>query len=435
MPEARHSDEWLARVDAWIRSENGPTFAEAARQYGMTKAALHSAVCRWRRRLRARGESPPDAAPQLSAPPHQGPAAKLVSPGPAPQSDADRMRAMLDGLRRELDLVRRRWSDEKRRRWDAEEQVREAEKRARVAEELADAPLVLPPIIPKGKQSKARNRGIPVVTLSDWHVEEVVDPATVNNRNRFNPAIAEERAGYLFEGIVWQFQQWAKSWDINEAVVWLGGDFISGYIHEELLESNSMSPTEGVLFAQELLSRGLIYLLEGCPFLERITLPCNWGNHGRTTQKRRISTAAKNSYEWLMYRSLEQRFEDRERLIFHVADGAHLYSEVYGERFRWTHGDDVRYWGGVGGLTIPLQKACDAWDEFEPVRRTVLGHYHQARDFEYALVNGSLIGFNPFALSIKARYEPPRQLAFLIDEEWGKKATAKIYCDPVRKAA
>ena len=38
--------------------------------------------------------------------------------------------------------------------------------------------------------------------------------------------------------------------------------------------------------------------------------------------------------------------------------------------------------------------------------------------------NGSLIGFNAYALSIKARFEPPQQAFFLIDAERKRKTGA-----------
>ena len=43
--------------------------------------------------------------------------------------------------------------------------------------------------------------------------------------------------------------------------------------------------------------------------------------------------------------------------------------------------------------------------------------------------NGSLIGYNEYALSIKAKYEPPQQAFFLIDAERGKRHSTPIWVD------
>jgi hypothetical protein len=41
-------------------------------------------------------------------------------------------------------------------------------------------------------------------------------------------------------------------------------------------------------------------------------------------------------------------------------------------------------------------------------------------------VNGSLVGYNAFALSIKAGFEPPKQAFFLIDKSVGKTVVTPI---------
>jgi hypothetical protein len=44
-----------------------------------------------------------------------------------------------------------------------------------------------------------------------------------------------------------------KGIKIDTLVFAILGDMISGYIHDELVESNHLSPTQAVLFAQNLL--------------------------------------------------------------------------------------------------------------------------------------------------------------------------------------
>jgi hypothetical protein len=293
--------------------------------------------------------------------------------------------------------------------------------------ELSSAPATPALVIPRQTKSKARAVGVPVMMWSDWHVEEVVDPDTVNGRNEYNPAISLQRSRHLAEGCAWMIQQ-LGGWDIERGVVWLGGDLITGYIHDELIEANAKSPTQAVLQAQQQITEALIYVLDNS-CLERIDVVCSFGNHGRTTQRRRVQTAAANSYEWLMYHVLAQRFDGDDRFNFIIADGAQVYTEVLGKTIRWHHGDDVRYQGGVGGISIPMRKAATAWDTFMPADITVVGHWHQFKDFGDVVVNGSLIGYNAFALSIKARYEVPRQGFFLIDNDHGKRLVTPIHVD------
>lgn len=437
MSYERYTPEDVERLLATLRRHR--TVADAEREMGWRRGRLRAV-------LLERGLGDPSSyllprvplaesygQPRGPAPP---PVPMVAAPAPSPPAQPQpppRPVAEIDQLERALRRSRAELADEKRRREQAEQRADAALERADLAEALRTQPST-PPISAHVPRSRTKSSAIPVLLCSDWHVEEIVDPASVNGRNEFTPDIARRRVEYLFEGYAWLVEQWAKSWDIRGAIVWLGGDLISGNIHEELLEGNAMSPTEATLLVQQMVSDGLEYLLHRCPFLQRITVPCNFGNHGRSTPKRRVSTAAQNSFEWLMYQSLKTRHSRDSRLVFHVASGAHLYSEVFGTRVRWHHGDDIRYHGGVGGLSIPLRKAVDSWDEFKQVDLTCVGHYHAFADYQYAMCNGSLIGFNAYALSIKARWEPPRQAAFLIDAEWGRRLVTPVYCDPDRKA-
>jgi hypothetical protein len=297
------------------------------------------------------------------------------------------------------------------------------EERLKVCLDLKKARKVKHPKIRASGKNKAA-QAVPVMLASDWHVGETVDPGTVNGKNEYNPEIAKERADKFFIAAAWMINN-LSGWDMTTGVLWLGGDIITGYIHEELVESNSMSPTEEILFARDLFIRGIEYLLEQTT-LTKLMVPCSFGNHGRTTPKRRIQTGYANSYEWLLYKILEGYYEDDDRVEFIVATGSHVYLDVYDKTIRFHHGDDVKFNGGSSGLLVPLIKAVDAWDEIKPADYTCIGHYHQAKDFGNAVVNGSLIGYNAFALSVRAGYEPPQQQFFIIDKKYGKRLVSPL---------
>jgi hypothetical protein len=173
---------------------------------------------------------------------------------------------------------------------------------------------------------------------------------------------------------------------------------------------------------------GLKLLLSEFPILE-IELPCTVGNHERTTPKIRVASRVENSFGFIAYEMLRTALEKERRIRLHVTAGAHVYAEVWDWKIRGTHGDDIRYQGGVGGLSIPLRKAVDAWNETSRADYTVFGHWHQHCDLNWAVGNGSLIGYAPYSLWIKARYEPPSQAFFLIDRERGKDYVSPIWVD------
>jgi hypothetical protein len=267
-----------------------------------------------------------------------------------------------------------------------------------------------------------------IVLASDWHVEEVVRPESVMGRNAFNLQVAEYRVQRFFDSIVWHFEHHRASGllSIRDLVLWLGGDLYSGYIHPELEESNELSPTETILWLLPRLRDGIKGLLEVLE-LERLVVPCSYGNHGRTTIKRRVSTGYANSFDWLLYHELARAFEGDKRVHFEITASAHQYVDVYGHILHFHHGDEIKFQGGVGGLGIPLLKRVPMWDRVRPADMHFIGHWHQLRDYGRAIVNGSLIGFSPYSLSLGAEYEPPLQAFCLFDKSRGCSLPSKLW--------
>jgi hypothetical protein len=265
---------------------------------------------------------------------------------------------------------------------------------------------------------------VAVALASDWHVEETVSADSVNGLNEFNPAIAEARIARFFKAVVRLAQIERNGAKIDDLVLWLGGDLMTGMIHEELAETNSRTPTQTILWLQQQLLTGLETLK---PHFRRIFIPTSYGNHGRTTIKPRHATGAAHSYEWLLYRVLEGRTAADDQFAWQVADSYFNFMTVHDRRLRFHHGDGLRYQGGIGGLTVPVEKALASWNK-SPNRADLdlFGHWHTYQQARTWLCNGSLVGYNAYALSIKASFEPPAQTFFLLDKKRGRTVTAPI---------
>ena len=274
--------------------------------------------------------------------------------------------------------------------------------------------------------SKHLSESVVFAIASDWHAEENIDPKTIAGvYNKYNPDIFKSRANRFFSKITYLTEMVRVKTKVDTMVLALLGDMINGYIHEEMVEDNFMSPTEACVLVKKVVKAGIDYLLANAG-IKNLIIPCCWGNHGRTTQKRRIATGAANSFEWLMYKDLEDHYEKDKRVTFHVADGYHNYLDVYGYTIRFHHGDSLQYGGGVGGITVPVNKAIAKWNTIKPAYLDVFGHFHQFIDGGNFICNGSLCGYNSFALSIKAAYERPQQAFFVIDKKHGKTVVCPI---------
>lgn len=277
------------------------------------------------------------------------------------------------------------------------------------------------------KSTKLTGQATAVMLASDWHLEERVDPSTVNNRNKYDLKEAERRVKNFFRKGLFLTDTVRKGIRINNLILALLGDIMTGYIHDEYIEDNYLSPTQTIEFATDVICAGVDFLLKEGDF-DNIIVPCCIGNHGRTTKRKRVSTSYKNSYEWLLYKFLERIYRKNPKITFIVENGYHVYYTLYDKyRLRFHHGDMVRYQGGVGGITIPVNKAIAQWNRHDRVYYDFFGHFHQSIDNGFWISNGSLIGWNAYANSIKATFEDPQQTFAVLDQERGKIFVAPIF--------
>ena len=256
-----------------------------------------------------------------------------------------------------------------------------------------------------------------IIPATDWHVEEKVDPKKVNGKNHFDLAEAEERIKrFYIEGL--RLIKAQNEPGVDEIWHPMLGDLMSGYIHEELEETNSLSPVEAVSFLQDMICSGLDLWIKKTKL--PIFIPTNVGNHSRTTEKTRVKTRVRNSYEWLLYATLAKYYVKNPRVHWMIGEGYHNIQTIKGRLVRFHHGDGMRYQGGVGGITIPVNKAVAAWDEIQQVDFDIFGHWHSFLwGYSKWISCGSLIGFSEFSLWIKAKFQHPTQTFCVLSADYG----------------
>lgn len=276
------------------------------------------------------------------------------------------------------------------------------------------------PFAIEARKSSKTSEATPVIVASDWHIEEKVG-AEVGGLNRYNLDIATRRVTKFFQSSLRLVNLLGQDTKITTVVLALLGDFITNQIHEEMAENNELLPIDAALRAQDMIASGIEFILTNSPY--RLVLPCHSGNHARTTRTTRFGSENGHSLEFFLYRALQAYFRNEPRVTFLVAPGMHSYVDIYDTTIRFHHGHAIKYGGGIGGIFIPTFKAISQWNKAKHADLDVFGHFHQMKDGGSFLCNGSIIGYNSFALSIKADYEPPRQTLFLIDKKRGRTCT------------
>lgn len=263
-----------------------------------------------------------------------------------------------------------------------------------------------------------------VVALSDWHSEEEVRPQTVSGLNKFNLDICTERVTTLWQKIVRLTRLLQQDVTIDTAVIGLLGDFVSGDIHEEISEVCLLPPMEAIVFVQNQIIAGIDFLLNNTRL--KLRFVCHSGNHGRVTKTTRFAMENGHSIEYLMYRHLAGYYRNEPRVTFEIAEGYHSYLNIYGQVVRMHHGHAMKSAGGRGGIYPPVLNAIADWNKARRADIDIFGHFHTQADGGAFLANGSLIGYNTYALSNRFSFDVPKQTMFVLDKKRGRTFTMPV---------
>lgn len=302
---------------------------------------------------------------------------------------------------------------------------------------LRDTPAAPPKWLVKMPRKAAHVLGVPTLFLSDWHWGECVAPSEVDFANEFNLPIAQDRARRVTESAVRLLTQHLTGAEYPGIVVALGGDMVTGDIHEELTATNDapIMPTVVDLFENLTAALSLLADTFGSVFVVAVT-----GNHGRNTRKIQAKQRYATNFDWLVYQLLEVRFRDDPRLTFHIPDASDAHYRIYGHRYLLTHGDQFRGGDGLIGPLGPVtrgrhkKQSRDAslqksWDTM------LCGHFHTLMQLPHLIVNGSLKGLDEYAFANNFSFERPAQACWITHPQHGITFQMPVYADEPKAAA
>lgn len=282
--------------------------------------------------------------------------------------------------------------------------------------------------------------GVPVLFLSDWHWGEVVSRTQLNGVNEYNLTIGVQRARRTLETAIYLLSIIAQK-DLSVypgIVIPLGGDMVSGDIHEELKVTNELPTMPTVLDLADLL---VSLLKAAADKFGRVFVPCVSGNHGRNTKKIQMKDRNRTSFDWLLYQFLARLLKDDPRIVFYVPDGADALFKIYNTRINLTHGDQFRSGDSIIGPIGPLmrgnqKKTARQASVGQDYDLLMAGHWHTYIYLQRLLVNGSLKGYDEFAAFNNFGVEPAQQALFTVHPDIGVNWTMPVRCDkPVKLQA
>lgn len=278
-------------------------------------------------------------------------------------------------------------------------------------------------------KGKTQERAIAHAMLSDTHFDEVVNPAEVSNVNAYNREIGTARLQRFFRNTMRLSKEYINGIQIDGLVAPMGGDMVSGNIHEELAISNHAEIMDTVMYWTDQIVLGYEKLLTQ---FSDIHVPCVIGNHGRNKKKWRNKGAAQDNFDWLIYHLVAKRFAGQDGITFDIPLDTGVQWDAYTKRLMMVHGNEFRGGTGVGGIAVPILRGnYKKQQNMQAVKRPydylLIGHFHQFMDLGSVLINGSLKGYDEYCRSNNFGFESPRQMFFLIDPKWGKTISAPIH--------
>ena len=289
-------------------------------------------------------------------------------------------------------------------------------------------------LIPTPKSSP--DFGVPTLLVSDLHAGEVVDSKQINGVNSYDLKIFHARMAHLADRSIRLLKILNPQMDYPGIVIPLGGDNISGNIHDELTATNEFNSMPVVLDLFETLGS---FLTTMANTFGRVFVPCVTGNHGRDTRKIWNKDRHHTSFDWLLYNFLAKHFAADQRITFQIPDAPDAYYKIYNYRYCLTHGDQFRSFGDsmIGSLGPIIRGDVKKRSRNMQIDLSydtmIMGHWHQYIHMNRLIVNGSVKGYDEYAYSNNFPFEVPQQALWITHPKYGITYRAPVYVERLRE--
>lgn len=269
--------------------------------------------------------------------------------------------------------------------------------------------------LPTHKRKKREH--MPYLLYSDAQIGEVIRAEETEHGYGYDTAIFRKRYRRMIDTVIYlSFDHAGENWTYPGIIYARGGDTISGGIHDELRETDDLTPLDACRVAFEEESAGIKKLADAFGRVD-VKTPGAAGNHDRDTLKPRAKAAASHSHDRLIAYMLQQHFRNDKRIHFQTSESFDVYFPIYNEHILLTHGDRMGSGGGqgfIGPLATIMRGAQKVIMEQAAIGRRVdrvdHGHFHTPNYSGWVLSNGSVPGYSEYAKSYRLRPSPPSQM-------------------------
>lgn len=254
-----------------------------------------------------------------------------------------------------------------------------------------------------------------VMVLSDLHIGEMVFKNETEGYNEYNYKIAERRLFEIADSFLDYIYLNRNGYCIDKLVVIGLSDYISGWIHDELIRTNEFPVPEQCVKSAYLISETLRKLashFDKVEFVDFIT-----DNHGRMFQKTAYKGRARNNFSFMIHHMIASYLANIPNIKISKRECIKDIVDVGNYKFLCTHGNDIKSWQNVplyGILRAQGREAVKRMVHPEKIfHYQILGHFHVGAFFEDIILNGSLSGTSELDEGC-GRHSPPAQITFLV---------------------
>jgi hypothetical protein len=272
---------------------------------------------------------------------------------------------------------------------------------------------------------------IPVILSSDIQYGERILFDEMDGINEYSPEVAQRRYRFQIQTSIDLMTTHVNKPAYPAVYMFRLGDSISGRIHDELAETNSLSDPECVRDLTAMEADGIDAVLQAAKkatgqrkvILRVCSIP---GNHGRVFKKPRSKGYVRHNWELTLAFNLTREFKSSSDIEFITPMSGDIYEKIYNTSFGLTHGDRIGSRGGtgfIGAAATVLRGTHKTRQMFagvgKPVQYVVMGHFHDPMWMAHSIVNGCLPGYSEFARDLRFEPAPPSQSMFFVHPQWG----------------
>ena len=321
-----------------------------------------------------------------------------------------------------------------------EQAIKQTAKQELLEETIADlAPVFKTVKIPQPtKETKAEKAQVAIAPLSDTHIGDRVEGDQMIGLNSYDMDIFNRRL-YGWANQIVQLVELRRNYaPINELVIPMLGDMISGDIHDELARTNIDNCMGQMIRGANLIGQALMFLAS---HFNEIRVPCVVGNHGRMTRKPPMKDKYMD-WDYMLYQWVAAFCRDQKNIKFDIPRSFITSFDVHNRTIVILHGDMVSGAGSGAAIMNSIGKMRSVFEYGRTVGKenlsipkhidsVMMGHFHRIDEYDIGTgeihIAGTMKGGDEFALQRLQVFTPPKHILTYWHPQYGCIGKETIY--------